>query len=191
MLETVVSEKPVLNRQQQQQQQQQQSQQPLQPTAQPAAQPAINPGRFRGMLQRASTLNGRHATAPAPAAAPASAVPNVEKALPPAVVSASPSPGLDVKMPIVDPMGDNAPPPAPATPAIVTEKPLVAEPEETGGDAVVEIQPEEVEAVPPPAPPPKEPAPLTVASDDKSQPNEDAEPATATEPHPLAENGSS
>ncbi|KAH9900817.1 Vps54-domain-containing protein [Cubamyces lactineus] len=187
MLETVVSEKPVVNRQQQQQ-----PHQPLQPAAQPAAQPAINPGRFRGMLQRASTLNGRHATAPAPAAAPAPAVPNVEKALPPAVISASPSPGLDVKTPLVDPMGDNTPPPAPGTPTIVTEKPLVAEPEEAGGDAVVEIQPEEVEAVPPPAPPPKEPGPLAAVSDDKAQLNGDPSPEpVVSEPHPLTEDASS
>ncbi|KAI0371696.1 Vps54-domain-containing protein [Pilatotrama ljubarskyi] len=184
MLETVVSEKPVANKQQQQQQQQQQ---PVQPAPQPAVQPALNPGRFRGMLQRAGTLNGRHNTAPPSAPPP----PNVEKALPPAVV-ASPSPGPDsaAGTPSADPMADDAPAVATPSPPIVTEKPLVAEPEEANSDASPDTQALGADE-PPPEIPPKEDAPLV---DEKKVPENsdvvDGEAAPSSESHPLAEDAS-
>ncbi|KAI0780435.1 Vps54-domain-containing protein [Trametes elegans] len=75
MLETVVSEKPVVNNQHRPSS--------PQPPPQTAPQPAIHPSRFRGMLQRAATLNGRHHTAPQTTSPPASTPgPNMEKALP-------------------------------------------------------------------------------------------------------------
>ncbi|KAI0362663.1 Vps54-domain-containing protein [Trametes cingulata] len=183
MLETVVSEKPVVNKQQQQQH----LQLPTQPAPQPAVQPALNPGRFRGMLQRAGTLNGRHNTAPPSHSAPA---PNVEKALPPPAVVASPSPGPDsgTATPSADPMADDAPAvPNPSPPAI-TEKPLVAEPEEANGDANSETHATEADE-PPPAIPPKEDA----VSPQGEKPQENGEVANGevasppSESHPLAE----
>ncbi|OSD08356.1 Vps54-domain-containing protein [Trametes coccinea BRFM310] len=184
MLETVVSEKPVVNKQQEQQPP---SASP--PVAQSPVQSAINPGRFRGMLQRASTLNGRHGTAQQKDPPP---VPNSGKTLPP-TIEASPSPGLDVKTPLVDPMGDNSPP-APTPPVSVMEKPLVAEPEEASVEAVVDIQTIEPDA-PPPAPPPKEVLPpaggdgAAVAQPSGETANGDVAPAAESEPHPLAEEG--
>ncbi|TBU46464.1 hypothetical protein BD309DRAFT_619296 [Dichomitus squalens] len=140
MLETIVSEKPVAIKQPPPQQQQQQ-----QPVVQPAAQPG---GRFKGMLARAGTLNGRKASMPAPA--PAAHPLNLEKALPPPSISPSPgltpSPGSDplTSSPRVDPMGDNSPspalvpakaaPPPPPLEVTVTEEPLANEPESTDAD---------------------------------------------------------
>ncbi|EIW51753.1 Vps54-domain-containing protein [Trametes versicolor FP-101664 SS1] len=190
MLETVVSEKSVANRQ---------AQQPAQPASapqQPAVQSALNAGRFRGMLQRAGTLNGRHATAPPTSSTPPPALaPNVEKALPPAVV-ASPSPGPDSRVgtpgPPVDPMADNAPAaptPPPQAPVVITEKSLVAEPDEANGDAA----PESLLPVGEDAPPEIPPKGDTPAPDgDSEQPQADGEladeeaVAPAEEPHPLA-----
>ncbi|KAI9061503.1 Vps54-domain-containing protein [Trametes sanguinea] len=184
MLETVVSEKPVVNKQHEQQPP---SASP--PAAQSPVQSAINPGRFRGMLQRASTLNGRHGAVAQKEPPP---VPNAGKTLPP-TIDASPSPGLDVKTPLVDPMGDNSPP-MPTPPVSVTEKPLVAEPEEASTDAAVDIPTVETDA-PPPAPPPKEDLPPPSSDNERqSQPNGetangDVAPASESEPHPLTEDG--
>ena len=141
MLETIVSEKPISIKQPPPQQQQQQQQ----PVALPAPQPG---GRFKGMLARAGTLNGRKASLPAPA--PAAPPPNLEKALPPPSISPSPgltpSPGSDPLMspPVVDPMGDNSPspaplpakavPPPPLSAVAITEKSLAAEPESVDAD---------------------------------------------------------
>ena len=142
MLETIVSEKRVaLPPPPPQQQQQQQASPP-----QPAPPLAPQQSRFKGMLARAGTLNGRKASAPAPTPQPVPVpVPNVEKALPPPfAASPSPGPGFTpspeprAMTPAVDPMGDNAPAPvsSPAPPkppvnvdASVTETPLMAEPE--------------------------------------------------------------
>ncbi|KAI0636410.1 Vps54-like protein-domain-containing protein [Trametes polyzona] len=199
MLETVVSEKRVATKQPQQQQQQPaQSPNPATAPQQNTAQPAIHPGRFRGMLQRASTLNGRHATAPAsaatpspaptsspsPAAAPVSSpAPNVEKALPPPVVaSPSPGPGPDslAGTPPVDPMADDAPdaPSAvPPSPVVITEKPLVAEPEEeASGDAAADTQVPAGEDAPPEIPPKEEVAEKLEATDGKAANGDPAPP---------------
>lgn len=185
MLETVVSEKSVAHRQ---------TQQPAQPASapqQPAVQSALNAGRFRGMLQRAGTLNGRHATAPPTSSTPPPALaPNVEKALPPAVAaSASPEPDSRVGTPPVDPMADNAPAAPTPPPIVITEKPLVAEPDETNGDAAPESLPPAAEDAPPEIPPKEDtPAP----DGDGGQPQADGEladeeaAAPAEEAHPLA-----
>ncbi|KAH9928538.1 Vps54-like protein-domain-containing protein [Epithele typhae] len=141
MLETIVSEKSVVVRQPAPA-----PQQPAQPTVpQPQS-------RFKGMLARAGTLNGRKPSLPrdarhrregAPAHLCALAVPRVHAVPGPALAAGTP-------VPAVDPMGDNAPrprlPPQPqhqpqTQPSVaIPEKPLVAEPE--GGDEV-----------PPPTPP--------------------------------------
>ena len=136
MLETIVSEKPVTPKPSLPQQVQ--AQQP--PVAAPVIVPATSGGRFKGMLARASTLNGRKVSLPA-------VVANTEKALPPPS-----APGL----PDVDPMGDNAPPPLPMagktasaptpTPTIaLAEKPLVAEPEDAGADGLPPLTPPKAE----------------------------------------------
>ena len=106
MLETIISEKRIALPPPPPQQQQQV------PAVQPAPQPA---GRFKGMLARAGTLNGRKASTPIPAPQPIP-VPNIEKALP-QPFGASPSPGFSPSpepqslggTPLVDPMGDGAP----------------------------------------------------------------------------------
>ncbi|KAI1791647.1 Vps54-domain-containing protein [Ganoderma leucocontextum] len=157
MLETIVSEKPVTVKQPPPQLPQQPQQQ--QPVVTPTAQPA---GRFKGMLARAGTLNGRKASLPA-----TTPTANLEKVLPPP--SASPD---------VDPMGDNSPSPVP-TPAVgkaaptiaVTDKLLVPEPEGADG--------------PPPLTPPKAEGPGPSVKDVVPQQNgaENAAngvPATAT-----------
>ncbi|KAH9848897.1 Vps54-like protein-domain-containing protein [Lenzites betulinus] len=167
MLETVVSEKSVANRLAQPQPAGAPAPAPQTQQQQPAAPPVTNTGRFRGILQRASTLNGRHTTTPAPSPAQAPA-PDVEKALPPPAVIASPSPGPDSSSntPSVDPMADNAPlsaraipPPAPLPLPLPEhdDKPLVAEPEEVDGGAAPEPETQEpVDDDSPPAIPPKE-----------------------------------
>ncbi|KAI8982849.1 Vps54-domain-containing protein [Trametes punicea] len=187
MLETVVSEKPVVNKQQQQP--------ATQPTAQPAVHSATNPGRFRGILQRASTLNGRHVSTSAKDPTP---IPVIEKALPAPVVD-SPSPGTNSpeKTPAVNPMsGKTSPAPTPPA-AIVTEKPLVAEPEVVDAEAMVETRNSKAD-VAPPALPPKGSAPAA-GGDDDSKPqlqkngdgaNGDAAPASESQPHLPAEDGS-
>ena len=140
MLETIVSEKRVAL-----------PPPPVQhipaPQSVPVSVPQQTGGRFKGMLARAGTLNGRKASMPAPAPVP---VPlPAEKTLPPFADSPSPGPGYTPSpeppahplAPQVDPMGDNAPTPAPTSapapaPApppinvdVLPEKPLVAEPE--------------------------------------------------------------
>ncbi|CDO76445.1 hypothetical protein BN946_scf184781.g22 [Trametes cinnabarina] len=187
MLETVVSEKPVVDKQHQQEQQPPSTSPPV---AQSPVRSAINPGRFRGMLQRASTLNGRHAAAqkePPP-------VSNIGKTLPP-TIEASPSPGLDLKAPPVDPMGDNSPP-APTPPVSVTEKPLVAEPEEASIEApAADAQASETEAPPPPLPPKEVASPSVADSEPQPEPQQEGEVAngaaeTPSHPHPhSAEDG--
>ena len=129
MLETIVSEKSVTPKPSPPQQ----AQQPPVATPTPVTAPAPGGGRFKGMLARASTLNGRRTSLPAA---------NLEKALPPPS-----APGL----PDVAPMGDNAPTPvptagktAPAPTIALAEKLLVAEPE--GAEA---------DDLPPPLTPPK------------------------------------
>ncbi len=147
MLENVVSEKPI-------------SVQQNLPQPTPQHQPVPHAGRFRGMLARTGTLNGRHSTMPAPADTKLPLA-NVEKALPPPFSTPSPalspSPGPDSRTgtPQIDPMADNAPVPAAApapapvaatAPISITEKPLVAEP----------IESNDVDAdEPPPQTPPK------------------------------------
>ena len=138
MLETIVSEKRVALPPPPPQVQQQ-------PMAAPqlASQPAPA-GRFKGMLARAGTLNGRKTSMPIPAPAPIP-VPDMEKALPPPFTT-SPSPGYTPTPethPLVDPMGDNAPVSL-ATPLAIPEKPLVAEPQ--GGDDVPPQTPAKTEA---------------------------------------------
>ncbi|KAI0723740.1 Vps54-domain-containing protein [Cerioporus squamosus] len=171
MLEIVVSEKSIAVQQG-----------PPQPTPQPQHAPQAN--RFRGMLARAGTLNGRHSTMPAPA--DSKLVPNIEKALPlpfstpsPAL---SPSPGPESRTgtPQVDPMADNAPTSAPA-PVPITEKPLVAEPLESNSAADVDADTDE----PPPQTPPKAEGP-SVKDVPASQQNGNS----VSETHPLAESAS-
>ncbi|KAI0820203.1 Vps54-like protein-domain-containing protein [Trametes gibbosa] len=188
MLETVVSEKSVASRTAPLSAQPQPAGTPAPfPQAQqqqPAAPPVLNPGRFRGMLQRASTLNGRHATAPTPSSAPAP-TPPVEKALPPPAVVVSPSPGPDFSAttPSGDPIADTAPtsapvvpPPAPLPLPVLTEKPLVAEPEEANDDAppLPETEEAAVDESPPAIPPKEDPV---VEVPEKPHANGDAAPA--------------
>ncbi|KAI0647540.1 Vps54-domain-containing protein [Trametes meyenii] len=186
MLETVVSEKPVASKPPAPAQAQPQ---PL-PQSHPAVQPAIHPGRFRGMLQRASTLNGRHATAPAStttAATPTAGVPDVEKALPPAA-AASPSfrPASRAGTPAVDPMRDNVPVSPTPPPVAVMEKPLVAEPEEAPGGADTNTQAPEANGESPPEIPPKEASPTAEKPPENgAATNGDA--AHPPESHPLAD----
>ena len=139
MLETIVSEKPVTPKPSPPRQVQAQQQPPV---AAPVIAPATSGGRFKGMLARASTLNGRKASLPA-------VVANTEKALPPPS-----APGL----PDIDPMGDNAPSslpmtgktvsaptPTPTPTIALAEKPLVAEPEDAGADGLPPLTPPKAE----------------------------------------------
>ena len=157
MLETIVSEKPIAIKQ-------------PPPQQAPQPQPTPHAGRFRGMLARAGTLNGRHSTMPTPAAVPA---PNVEKALPPPFStpspahSPSPGPGPEPRTdtPQFDPMADNAPAPTPTpapAPVPITEKPLVAEPIDTNG--TTDVSADADADAPPPQTPPKAEGPSVKAA---------------------------
>ncbi|TFK92261.1 Vps54-domain-containing protein [Polyporus arcularius HHB13444] len=185
MLENVVSEKLI-------------SVQQNLPQPTPQHQPVPHAGRFRGMLARTGTLNGRHSTMPAPADTKLP-LPNVEKALPPPFSTPSPalspSPGPDSRAgtPQVDPMADNAPAPVAApAPVSITEKPLVAEPVESNIAADADVD------EPPPQTPPKAEGPSVK---DAYAPQENGHgfvteelnlppPPSEMDSHPLAESAS-
>ncbi len=185
MLENVVSEKLI-------------SVQQNLPQPTPQHQPVPHAGRFRGMLARTGTLNGRHSTMPAPADTKLP-LPNVEKALPPPFSTPSPalspSPGPDSRTgtPQVDPMADNAPAPVAApVPVSITEKPLVAEPVESNIAADADVD------EPPPQTPPKAEGPSVKDAPAPQQNghgfvNEELNlppPPSEMDSHPLAESAS-
>ncbi|KAI0807877.1 Vps54-like protein-domain-containing protein [Fomes fomentarius] len=161
MLETIVSEKRIMVKQPPPQPG---TQPATHPTVQPSPKPPPTPGRFRNMLARAGTLNGR--AAPDPSSAP---VPNVEKALPPSFSSPSPAPSpsprpdsrtstpqLLVSTPQIDPMADNAPvnSAAPSSRAI-TDTPPVDEPVDFNGapdSSGIDGADADADAIPPPTP---------------------------------------
>lgn len=158
MLVTIVSEKRIVVKQPPPQPA---TQPATHPTVQPSPKPPPTPGRFRNMLARAGTLNGR--AAPDPGSAPVS---NIEKALPPSFSSPSPAPSpsprpdsrtstpqLLVGTPQIDPMADNAPAnPAVSSSRAITDTPLVDEPVEFTGAPASSGNDGGAADVPPPTP---------------------------------------